>query len=134
MFRIRSSQTFFKIIVLKKFVNFTEKKPVSESSLIKLLALRTPTLLKRDSKTDFFCREICIIFKNTLLLYRSPAAAFAGLRFPACNFVKKETRAKMFFSVSFTKSLRTSFDRTPSDDCSLCLSENFEKFFRTPLL
>ena len=106
---------------------------MSESSLIKLLALRTLTLLKKDSKTDFFCREICKIFKNTLL-YRSPAAAFAGLRFPACNFVKKETRAKMFFSVSFTKFLRTSFDRTPPDDCSLCLSENFEKFFRTPLL
>ena len=26
-----------------------------------------------------------------------------------------------------------SFDRTPQDDCFLCLSVNFEKFFRTPL-
>ena len=36
--------------------------------------------------------------------------------------------------MDFAKFLRTSFDRTPLDDCFLCLSENFEKFFRTPLL
>ena len=62
---------------------------MSESSLIKLQALRTPTLLKRDSNTDFFQRN---------LFYRlSPAATSAGLRFPTCNFVKKEAPAKMFF-------------------------------------
>ena len=36
--------------------------------------------------------------------------------------------------MSFTKFLRTSFDRTPPDDCSLCLSENLKIFFKTPLL
>ena len=36
--------------------------------------------------------------------------------------------------MNFTKFLRTYFDRTLPDDCSLCLSENFEKFLRTPLL
>ena len=35
--------------------------------------------------------------------------------------------------MSFTKFLRTSIGRTTPDDCSLCLSENFEKFFRIPL-
>ena len=41
-------------------------------------------------------------------------AASAGLRFPVCNFVKKETPAKMFFCEFLrTKFLRTSFDRTP---------------------
>ena len=66
-----------------------------ESSLKKLQALRTPTLLKRNSNTDF-SSKIFKIFKNTLI-HRSPAAVSAGLRFPACNFVKKETAAKMFF-------------------------------------
>ena len=41
---------------------------------------------------------------------------------------------KDVFSVSFTKFLRTSFDKTPPGDCSLYLSENFDKFFRTPIL
>ena len=38
------------------------------------------------------------------------------------------------FLCEFYKILSTSFDRPPPGDCSLCLSENFEKFFRTPLL
>ena len=100
---------------------------MSESSLIKLQALRTPTLLKRDSNTDFFQQNLQN-FEEHLVL--SPAANSAALRLPACNFVKRETPAKMFFSVDFTKFLNTSFDRTPLDN----LSENFEKFFRTPLL
>ena len=104
---------------------------MSEPSLIKLQAL-TPTLLKRDSNTDFFQQNLKN-FKNTLFYRLPPAAGSAGLRFPACNFVKKETPAKMFFC-EFYKTLRTSFDRTPSDFCSLCLSEHFEKFFGTPLL
>ena len=52
------------------------------------------------------------MFKKNLF-YRPPAAATAGLRFPAPNFVKNEVQAKKdVFSVSFTKFLRTSFDRT----------------------
>ena len=94
MFRSRHSQMFFKTIVIKKFVNFTEKH-VSEFSLRKLQALRTPTLFKRDSNTEFSF-EICKIFKNNLFYRLSPAAASASLRFPACNFVKKENPAKMF--------------------------------------
>ena len=61
---------------------------MSESSSINLQALR-------DSNTDF-SSEVCKILKNTLF-YRLPAAASVGLRFPACNFVKKETPVKMFF-------------------------------------
>ena len=43
---------FFKIIVFK-VCKFLSKAPVLESSLIKLQALKTATLLKRDSNTDF---------------------------------------------------------------------------------
>ena len=89
-----------------------------ECSLIKLQALRTPTLSKKDSNTDLFRQA-------------SPAAASGSLRFPAYNFVKKETPGKMFL---FTKCLRTSFDRTTLEDFFLCSSENLERFFRTPLL
>ena len=44
----------------------------------------------------------------------------------------------MFFSVNFSKVLRTSFDWIPPDDFLLCLSENFENlsehlFFRASL-
>ena len=41
---------FFKIIILKKICKFHRETPALESSLIKLQALRTQTLLKSDSK------------------------------------------------------------------------------------
>ena len=61
-------------------------------------------------------------------------AAPESFRFPACNFIIKETTAKPFF-YEFCKILKDmfTFDRTPPDDCFLCLSVNFE-FFRTLLL
>ena len=57
--------------------------------------------------------------------------------FPACSFIEKETWARMFI-VNFAKSLRTSFVRTPPDDCFLCLSVNLKSFsdhffYRAPL-
>ena len=52
--------------------------------------------IKKRLQHRFFSSEICRIFKNTLF-YRSQVAAFTGLRFPACNFFKNETPAKMFF-------------------------------------
>ena len=62
----------------------------------------------------------------------SPVAASDSFRFPVCNFIKKGLWQRCF-SVNLAKFLRTSFDRTPPDDCFLCLYVNFEKFFRTPL-
>ena len=87
-------------------------------SLITLQALRTPTLLK-ETPTQIFSREICKTFKNTLFYRLSPAAVSTGLRFPACNFLKRRLRQRCF-SVNFTKILRTSIDRTSPDECSLC--------------
>ena len=69
---------------------------MSEFSLIKLQALRTLTLLKKDSNIGFF-KNVSIFFKNTLFYRPSPAAVSASLRFPALDFNKKETPAKMFF-------------------------------------
>ena len=60
-------------------------------------------------------------------------AASDSFRFPACNFIKKETLGNMFF-VNFANFLRVFFDRAPPDDCFLCLSVNFETLFRIFLL
>ena len=75
-----------------------------------------------------------LIFKNTLFYRTSPVAAPESFSFPACNFIIKETTGKMFFC-EFCKIFKDifSFDRTPHDDCFLCLSVNFESF-RTLLL
>ena len=67
---------------------------MSDSSSIKLQDLRTPNLLKRDSNKDFFQQNLQS-FEEHLVL--SPAANSAALRFPACNFDKKETPANIVF-------------------------------------
>ena len=105
-----------------------------ESSLIKLQVPRTTTLLKIDSNTGFSC-GICEIFKNTLSYRTSPVAGSDTFKFPACNFIKKDNPAKLFFC-EFCKIFKNifSFDRKPPDDCFLYLSVNFEKFFRILLL
>ena len=73
-------------------------------------------------------------FKNTFFYRTSPVAAPGSFRFAACNFIIKETTAKMFVC-EFCKIFKDNlfFDRTPQDDCFLCLSVDFE-FFRTLLL
>ena len=61
----------------------------------------------------------------------SPVAASEGFRFSACNFIEEETPEKLF-CCEFCKNFKNifSFDRTPPDNCFLCLSVNFETFFR----
>ena len=53
--------------------------------------------------------------------------------FQPATLLNKRLRQRCF-SVKFPKSLRVSLDRTPLDVSFLCLSVNFEKFFRIPLL
>ena len=48
--------------------------------------------------------------------------------------LSKKRLSQRYFSLNFAKFLQTSFDRAPPDDFFLCLSLNFGKFFRTPLL
>ena len=70
------------------------------------------------------------------MFYRtSPVVASEGFRFPACNFITKETPEKMIFC-EFCKISKDIFffDRTPLDDCFLCLSVNSETIFRILLL
>ena len=129
-----------------------------ESSLIKLQALRTATLLKRDSNTGNLLRILWIVqkhlfcvedvwtagsetpvhlFKNTFFNRTFPVAASDSFRFPPVAFLKKGLQ-KRRFSVRFTKFLRTSFYKTSPDDCFLCLpvilrSFSDHLFYKTPL-
>ena len=128
-----------------------------EPSLIKLQALRT-TLLKRDSDTGNLLRILWIVqkylfcvedvwtagsetpvrlFKNTFFNRTFPVAASDSFRFPPAAFFKKGLQQRRF-SVRFTKFLRTSFYKTPPNDCFLCLPVIFRSFsdhplFRAPL-
>ena len=62
--------------------------------------------------------------------YRTSAVAASDIfRFPACNFIKKETPAKIFIC-EFCKTFKNVFWQKTF----LCLSVNFEKSFRSPLL
>ena len=121
-------------------------------------ALRTSTLLKRDSNKGFllwifwviqkhlFCvedlwtagSEIRVrLFKNTFFYRTSPVAASGSFRFSAWALLKKGLQQRRF-SVNFAECLRISFYRTPPDDCFLCLPvilRSFKNhlFFRAPL-
>ena len=130
-----------------------------ESSLIKLQALRTAALLKKESNTGFLLWTLWIIqehlfcvedlstagsetpvrlFKNTFFYRTSPVAASDSFRFPACNFIKKETPAKMFIC-EFCKIFKNIFWQNTSGwllllfiwECLRSFSECL--FYRAPL-
>ena len=68
---------FLKVGVLKNFANFTEKQLRWNFFLIKLKALSSATLLKREvCPTQAFSCEICEIFKNTFFYSTPRLAAF----------------------------------------------------------
>ena len=78
-------------------------------------------------------------FWNTSRLFKNTPSFTEDLQWLILTFLgfqpvtlwKKRLRHRCF-SVNFAKLLRASSDRTPRDDCFLCLSVNFEKFFRSP--
>ena len=72
------------------------KTVVSESFLIKLQAIRTAALLKRDSNTGVFLWNLRNV-KNNFFHRTPPVYDSDCFRFPACNFIENETPAKMFF-------------------------------------
>ena len=94
---------------------------------MKLQALRTATLLKRDS-----C-EICEKFKSPYFTEHLQWLLLAVSGLQSATLLKRKFRQRCF-SVNFAKLLRTSSDKTPPDDCFLILSMNFENYFRSPLL
>ena len=91
MFRSRRSQMFFKTIAIKKFVNFTEKTCVG-IFFNKDAGPQNSNFIQKRLQQRFFP----VKFVNNLFYRLPPAAASASLRFPACNFAKKENPAKVF--------------------------------------
>ena len=89
------------------------------------------SFIKKRLQHRFFSVKFANLLRISCFTNISSSESF---RYPACNFIKKEPPVKMFFC-EFCKNFQNifSFDRTP-DDCFLCLSVNFEKFFRTLLL
>ena len=121
-----------------------------ESSLIKLQALRTATLLKRDSNTGIllwilwivqkhlFCVEDVWtagsetpvhLFKNTFFNRTFPVAASDSFRFPACSFIIKGTPAKTIFC-EICKIFKNIFLQNTSGWLLLVFTSNSEKCFR----
>ena len=103
---------FFNKVTDPQNCNFIKKKLQQRFSLVNYV---------NYSKTPFLCRGSINGWFQWLLLTVSG--------FATCNFIKKETPERRF-SVSFAKLLRTSSDRITLDNSFLCLSVNFEKFFR----
>ena len=153
MFRSSISQMFFKTIVFKKFVNFHGKAPVLGSSLIKWQALKTATLLKRDSNTGVLLWTLWIVqkylfcvedvwtagsetpvrlFKNTFFNRTFPVAASDSFRFPACSFIIKGTPAKTFFC-EICQIFKNIFLQNTSGWLLLVFTCNSEKLFRWPI-
>ena len=101
---------------------------------VDLLQNRCSWIIHKTHRETVTILNTSYFFKYTLFYRTSPVAAPESFRFPACNFIKKGTTAKMFFC-KFCKIFKdiSFFGRTPSDDCFLCLYVNFE-FFRTLFL
>ena len=92
---------FFKITVLKKFKNFTENTCVGVF-FNKVAGPQSSNFIKKRLQQRFFTPKFAKFLRTTCF-----TAAAAGLRFPACNFVKKENPPKMFFC-EFYKNLQKS--------------------------
>ena len=124
-----------------------------ESSLKKLQALRTATLLKRDSSTGNLMRILWIVqkhlfcvenvwtagserpvylYKNNFFNRTFPVAASDSFRDPPAALLKKGLQQRSF-SVRFAKFLRTSFYKTPPNDCFLCLPVILSSFLGNSL-
>ena len=79
------------------------------------------------------------LFKNTYIIYRtSPVAASDSFRFPACNFIKKKTPAKMFiceFCKIFKNVFRQKHLRMTASCIYLWILRSFSDhlFYKPPL-
>ena len=135
------------VCLFNSFFYGTSPVAASESFRFQLV-----TLLKK--KLQHNSCEFCELFKNTYFVQDLWAAGFETLvrlfknsfftehllwllqkvsGFQSATLLKSRLRQRCL-SVSIAKFLRTYLDRTPPKDCFLCLSMNFERFFRSPFL
>ena len=119
---------FFKIVVVENFTNFTGKH-LSRSLFNKAIGPQNYNFTRNRLQHRGFLVKF---LRTPLLTEHLRWLLLTVLGFQLVTLLKKLKRLRQkCFSVNFAKFLRTSFDRTPLDDCFLCLSVNFEKFFRT---
>ena len=83
------------------------------------------------------CSETPVhLFKNTFFYRTSPTAASDSFRFPGCNFIKKETSAKMLFC-EFCKIFKNIYRQNTSGWLLLAFICQFWEvvhlFYRAPL-
>ena len=81
-------------------MRISQESTCSDSSLIRMQALRTPT--------QVFSWEICEICRNTLFYRTSVIAASDSFRFSVCHFIKSDTPTKTKFC-EFIKIFKNSF-------------------------
>ena len=94
IFRSSGSQMFLKIGVLKNFANYTGKHLHWSLFLIKLLAWRPVTLLKKDSNTGVFLWNLRNLWEH--LFYRTLLVVdFEFLK--VLQIVMKSTEPSTFF-------------------------------------
>ena len=63
----------------------------------KVAGPQNSNFIKERFQHRIFPAKFAKFLRTPCLTDESPGAASAGLRFPACNFVKKAAPAKMFF-------------------------------------
>ena len=150
-FRTRRSQMLFKIIALKKFANFTRKHMCWRAFFNKVAGSQNCNFTKKRFQQKFFpvnfvnhsrtpilqrIYERLVLKHQRVILRTHPSFTehlqwliLTFLGFQPATLLKKRLQRRCF-SLNFAKFLRTSFDRTLSDDCFLCVTVNFEKLFR----
>ena len=88
--------------------NFIKKRLQHRFCPVNFVNYSKTSILCRGSMDDWFSNTSVRFFKNTSFYRTSPEAASDSYRFPACNFIKKETPAKTFFC-EFCKIYRNVF-------------------------
>ena len=105
-FRSRHSQMFFKIIILKNFEILQECTCV-RVFFNKVAGPQNCNFTKKRLQVRFFPVKFAKYLRKPCFT-ESPVAASDSFRFPACNFIKRKTPAKMFFS-EFCKTFKNIF-------------------------
>ena len=123
---------FFKMVALKilQFHNFIGKH-LYGSLFNKVADPQNTTLLKSDSSTGVFLWNLRS-FSEYLFFGTSPVAASDSFKFSACNFIKKETPAKIFFC-QFGKIFKNIFWQNAYEWLFLMFIFEFWEISRAPL-
>ena len=122
---------FNKVAGLQK-CNFIKKRLQHSFFIVNFVNYpRTPTL--QIIYEGLLLKQPVRLFKNTFFPDHLQWLLLTVPGFQPAALLKNRLGEKCL-STNFVNFLRTSFVRTPPDDSFLCLSVNFEKIFRSPLL